>query len=201
MIIIGVFALLILLIGGYFVIQSANKEDVPDITKIITPTPTLTPTVSPTTINLKTYVNTHLDFTFKYPASYTYEQSTYTSEEWNKYRSFSVTFKPVDFAVETNATASLSILTHAFEGYTKLATDKVTVDGVEAIKETWQTDATGVELYKEPMKIIDIKFTKNSDVYVVFFNYKVADEKIELANFNNILTSFKFIVPTPTPTP
>lgn len=140
-----------------------------------------------------TYTNQQIGFSFEYPSDWTYEESTFPQVKWENIK---VSFKPVDFVVEVNPSASLAVLTHALEGYEKVLEESVKIGGVQAKKYTWQTTAKGEELYGDKYKIVYVKFTHNSAQYTVYLKYKTVDESSQLKKFDHILGSFKFLEET-----
>jgi len=145
------------------------------------------------TATWNTYLNDQLYFTFKYPQGWTYEQTKWTDENWKKSRSFKLTFKPEDFVIEANPwSASMAVLTHAFDGYTKTSTETVKVDSTSATYEIWDTNAKGKELYKEDYQSIVYKITHDADDITIYFNYKKASETERFENFKLLMSTFKW---------
>lgn len=188
-----------LVVGGYFVYQYyQDKQEAKDASNQQTDSNSNNQNK---TANWNTYINDQLAFTFKYPSGWTYEQSKLTDENWKKFRSFQIGFKPADLTIQANSTASLSVLSHAFDGYEKATSSTVSLDGVQATKEVWQTTAKGKELYKGDYKAIDYQFKHGSDSIVIYFNYKITDEADQYEQFNLLMSTFKFIAQSSATTP
>jgi hypothetical protein len=151
-------------------------------------TPSPIPSELPTPL-WKTYTNKELGFSFEYPADWQFEESTFPGVSQKNIR---LSFQPVNFTLEVNASASLSITSHSYEGYEMLSSEKITVGGESATKRTWQTTAKGKELYKDSYKAIDISFSHANNRYTLYINYKENNEPLVLQNFEHILSSFRF---------
>jgi hypothetical protein len=155
------------------------------------------------TKNWQTYQNEKFGFSFKYPQGWKTQGGDI--EDPTLPRGFSLNLFqapskcPLEcLIIEINIPGPKSVFVHLFENFQNISKEEIGIDGLKATKRTSQTNQKGKELYKDEYKLIDIQFTKDSDLFQTFFSYKTNQEKQQLEIFDLILSTFKFSAPETT---
>jgi len=169
---------------GYYARQKEQKNPT------TTTTPANTNSTTTTETQWETYTNKEIGFSFEYPKNWTYEESTFPEVAE---KNIKLSFKPVDFVVEVNASASLAVLSHAYDGYNKISSKTITIGGIKATERIWQTTPEGKSLYHDDYKAMDIVFSYKGNKYTLYMNYRLNEDEALSKNFEHIISSFQFV--------
>lgn len=179
-------------LGTYFIVKSQAPSQTPVNSLAPTPSTFPTPSTPDETTNWKTYKNSKLEFTFKYPNNWdpTIEESVSSKEK-------EIAFLPY-----------MNISINFIGGWMgkNVKEEKINIDGVEGIislwlncssndAQEWEKCNSQLNLDKYDTAILRTQFNKGQDKWLVTSQYWKKGEKnedTELDNFKQILSTFKF---------